>query len=121
MEPLPALHDDGLATPDVGAWAEEKYQLERYYADIFSNAMAKQFVLAYVDIFAAAGHAIVRDTRKVIPASPILVLDLPKPFSRYIFCELESSNAAALEERAARHAPGRDVTVIRGDSNARVH
>ena len=84
MEPLPLLQDDGLATPDVGAWAEEKYQLVRYYADIFSGAMAKRWTLAYVDLFAGAGHALIRDSGRIIPASPILVLDLPKPFSKYI-------------------------------------
>lgn len=120
MEPLPSLDDDGLTTPSVGGWAEEKYQLVRYYADIFANAMAKQFSLAYVDLFAAAGHAIIRDTRKVIPASPILVLELTKAFSRYIFCELEPSNATALEQRAAKNAPGRNVKVIPGDSNLNV-
>jgi three-Cys-motif partner protein len=120
MDPLPTQEDDGLATPDVGAWAEEKYQLVRYYADIFSRAMAKQFTLAYVDLFAAAGHAVIRDTGRIIPASPILVLDLPKPFSKYIFSELEELNAAALEERARRHAPDRNVVVLRGDTNANV-
>lgn len=120
MEPLPTLQDDGLATPDVGAWAEEKYQLVRYYADIFSRAMGKQFELAYVDLFAAAGHAIIRDTGRIISASPILVLDLEKPFSVYIFSELEAANAAALEARAGKHAPNRNVLVVRGDTNANV-
>lgn len=117
MDPLPAPNDDGLKTPAVGAWAEEKYQLVRYYADIFSKAMAKQFALVYLDLFAAAGHSMIRESRKIIPASPILVLDLPKPFSRYIFSELEADYASALEERAQRHATARDVVVVRGDTN----
>jgi len=118
MDPLPALPDDGLATPDVGPWAEEKYQLVRYYADIFSRAMARQWTLVYVDLFAAAGHALIRDTTRVVPASPILVLDLPTPFSRYVYSEIDGENAKALEARAARHAPERDVVVIQGDTNA---
>jgi three-Cys-motif partner protein len=120
MEPLPTLTGDGLATPDVGAWAEEKYQLVRYYADIFSRAMSRKFRLVYADIFAGAGHAMIRETRRIVPASPILVLDLPTPFSRYVYSEFEESNAAALEVRAQRHAPNRDVVVIRGDTNANV-
>jgi len=114
------LPDDGLATPDVGSWAEEKYQLVRYYADIFSRAMAKKWQLVYIDLFAAAGHAQIRDSGKIIPSSPILVLDLPKPFSKYIFSELDASRADALETRAARHPPRRDVLVIRGDTNGNV-
>jgi three-Cys-motif partner protein len=120
MDALPPLENDGLATPDVGAWAEEKYQLVRYYADIFSRAMAKRWTLVYVDLFAAAGHATIRDSGRIIPASPVLVLDLPKPFSKYIFSELDPANASALEMRAARHAPNRDVFVLRGDTNANV-
>jgi three-Cys-motif partner protein len=82
--------------------------------------MAKQWTLAYVDLFAGAGHAIIRKSKRIIPASPMLALDLPKSFSRYIYCELEDTNAAALELRAARHAQDRDVLVIRGDTNENV-
>ena len=120
MEPLPTLDDDGLATPDVGAWAEDKYQLVRYYADIFSRAMSKKFQLVYADVFAGAGHARIRDSRRIVPASPILVLDLPKPFTRYVYSELDDANASALESRAQKHATGRDVVVIRGDTNANI-
>lgn len=120
MDPLPTLPDDGLATPDVGVWAEEKYQLVRYYADIFSRAMAKRWSLAYVDLFAAAGHARIRDSGRIIPASPILVLDLPTPFQKYVYSELDEANAMALETRSARHAPKRDVAVVRGDTNANI-
>jgi three-Cys-motif partner protein len=120
MEPLPTLDDDGLATPEVGAWAEEKYQLVRYYADIFSKAMARQFRLAYIDLFAAAGYARVRDSSRIIPASPLLVLNLPNPFAKYVFSELEEENAASLETRAQQHAPDRDVMVVRGDTNQNI-
>ena len=120
MQPLPTVADDGLATPDVGVWAEEKYQLVRYYADIFANAMSRKWLLVYADIFAGAGHAILRDSGRIIPASPILVLDLPKPFAKYIYCEMGSANASALAERSKRHAPDRDVVVVQGDTNANV-
>jgi three-Cys-motif partner protein len=120
MDPLPALDDDGLATPEVGAWAEEKYQLVRYYADVFSRAMANKFRLTYADIFAGAGHARIRGSRRIVPASPMLVLDLDTPFHRYIYSELDDENATALEARAKKHAPQRDVVVIRGDTNANI-
>lgn len=120
MEPLPTIADDGLAIPDIGVWAEEKYQLVRYYADIFSRAMGKKWQLVYADIFAGAGHAMLRDSRRIVPASPILVLDLPVPFTKYVYCEIDAANAAALEERAKKHAPDRDVVVIHGDTNANV-
>jgi three-Cys-motif partner protein len=120
VEPLPTLDDDGLATPEVGAWAEQKYQLVRYYADIFTRAMSRRWRLIYADIFAGAGHARLRGSRRIIPASPILVLDLPTPFTRYIYGELDDNKATALEQRAKNHVPDRDVKVIRGDTNANV-
>jgi three-Cys-motif partner protein len=120
MESLPTLEDDGLATPDVGAWAEQKYQLVRYYADIFSRAMSKQWRLVYADIFAGAGHSMLRESRRVVPASPLLVLDLPTPFSKYVYSEIEDANATALAKRAERHAPGRDAVVLRGDTNGNI-
>lgn len=120
MESLPNLGPDGLATPEVGAWAEEKYQLVRYYADIFSRAMTKQWSLVYVDLFAAAGHSHIRDTSRIIPASPVLVLSLPTPFKKYVFSELDAANADALRVRAKQHAPSRDVVVVNGDTNTNV-
>ena len=78
MDRLPDLEDDGLPTPDVGEWGEEKYQLVRCYADIFSRAMrGKWSSLHYVDFFAGAGRARLAGTRRIVAASPLLVLDVP--------------------------------------------
>lgn len=121
MERLPELDDDGLVTPEVGEWGEDKYQLVRCYADIFSRAMSgKWSSLAYVDLFAGSGRARLADSRRIVASSPLLVLDVPKPFSVYIFCEFEPANAAALRQRASAHVPPRNVHVITGDTNEKI-
>ena len=120
MERLPSLADDGLVTPEVGEWGEDKYQLVRCYADIFSRAMSgKWSSLVYVDLFAGAGRARVSDKR-IVAASPLLVLDVPKPFSTYIFCELDRVNADALTQRVAAHTPRRNFHVVNGNTNEKV-
>lgn len=39
LEPLPSLEDDGLYTPEVRDWAERKYRLISYYAEMFATSM----------------------------------------------------------------------------------
>jgi three-Cys-motif partner protein len=76
--------------------------------------------LVYVDLFAGAGRARLSDSRRIVAASPLLVLDVPKPFSTYIFCELDAANAEALRQRAAAHGQPRNVHVVAGDTNEKI-
>jgi len=121
MERLPALADDGLLTPPVGEWAEEKYQLVRCYADIFATAMKNSFECrVYIDLFAGAGRAKLRDSQKIVAASPLVVLDIRNPFDRYVFCDIDPENLRALQARV-----GRDFSVVQpayvpGDTNLNV-
>lgn len=121
MDLLPALVDDGLITPEVGGWAEDKYQLVRCYATIFATAMRSRWdCLVYIDLFAGAGRARIRETQKIVPASPLVVLDIPRPFSQYIFCELDAEKLSALEARVESSYASTEVTFIPGDCNERV-
>lgn len=105
-------------TPEVGEWGELKYQLVRCYAEIFTRAMSDKWSsVVYVDLFARAGRARLAESRRIVAASPLLVLDLPKPFSTYLFCELDERNAKALHLRATSHVPSRNVHVVAGDTN----
>jgi three-Cys-motif partner protein len=120
MDHLPTLEDDGLVTPEVGDWAEDKYQLIKCYATIFSNSMSGKWgSLVYMDLFAGAGHARIRESSRIIPASPLVALDIPKPFSKYIFAELDETKVSALIQRAKSSAPNQDVVVLQGDCNER--
>lgn len=75
MERLPTLENDGLSAPEVGEWGEEKYQLVRCYADIFARAMSGKWAsIVYLDLYAGAGRATLKDSRRVVASSALLVL-----------------------------------------------
>jgi hypothetical protein len=76
---LPELEDDGLSTPDISEWGEEKYRLVGYYATLFANSMkGKWGSRVYIDLFSGAGRARIKDTNRILPASPLLALDVKK-------------------------------------------
>lgn len=60
------------------------------------------------------------DDDGLVTPSPLLVLDVPTPFSTYIFCELDEATANALRERAAAHVRTRNVHVVAGDTNENI-
>ncbi|MFQ5817164.1 MAG: three-Cys-motif partner protein TcmP, partial [Terriglobia bacterium] len=112
---------DGLPTPEVGAWAETKYRLVALYDRLFSTGMkAKWDTRVYVDLYAGAGYAQIRGTNRIIHGSPLLALDVPDPFDKYIFCEANSAFLQALEYRIARLFSGANVQLILGDCNDKI-
>lgn len=115
LEPLERLSPDGLPAPEVGDWAEEKYQHVRYYADIFSTSMKGKWKLAYVDLFAGAGRVTIRGTTSILPASPTIALRFP--FTRYIFCDENEEKLEALKKRVTRDFPQAAATFLPGDVN----
>jgi hypothetical protein len=58
---------------------------------------------------------------KIVPATPLLVLDVRHPFTKYVFCELERAKLNALEQRIATAHSSRDVQFVEGDCNERVN
>jgi hypothetical protein len=106
LDPLPALEDDGLYTPEVGDWAERKYLLISYYAEMFSTSMKDKWgQRVYIDPFAGAGRGRIKGTSCVIPTSALLALEIRNPFDRYIFCDSSPECIGALRERALRSHP----------------
>jgi three-Cys-motif partner protein len=121
MDALPSLDDDGLVTPLVGDWGEEKYQLVGCYAQVFARSMKNKWEQRVcIDLFSGAGRARLKDSRRIVAASPLLALGISDPFDRYIFCDLDPVNIDALRIRSEREHPTRDVRYILGDSNANV-
>lgn len=117
--PLPTLQDDGLCTPEIGQWGEDKYRLVANYAQLFAQSMYRQWdTLIYVDLFAGSGRSRIRGTPRIVPASPLLVLGNPASFSRYLFCEMDRVKAEALRTRVDAARADRDARVIAGDANA---
>ncbi len=121
MDPIEAVSDDGLLTPDVGEWGEEKYRLVRCYEQIFARSMKYEWECRVcIDLYSGTGRARLRDSKRIVEASPLQALRISDPFDRYIFCELDDAKTDALEKRVARDYTARDVKFVRGDSNESV-
>lgn len=115
------LDDDGLPTPEIGAWGEKKYRHVQLYASLFIRSIRTKWDdLVYIDLFAGSGRARIRGTRRVVNASPLLILGMPEAFDKYIFCEGDESYAEALETRCRRDFPNRKVAIVCGNANASV-
>src|SRR6266403_3578287 len=114
-------HDDGLAAPDVGPWAEEKHRMVSLYSTLFSSGMkAKWSRRIYVELYAGAGFSRVSGTSKFIFGSPLLALKVKDPFDKYVFCEEKPKNLDALKIRAEQTAPNADIAYVQGDCNKRI-
>ena len=123
MKKLPgALQEaasDEFDTPEVGMWAEQKYRILFHYANLFSTSMkGKWDQRVYVDLFAAAGKARMKDTSRIVLTSALLALSVDVPFDRYIFCEANPTLLAALKSRVETLHPGKNVRYVAGDCNA---
>lgn len=118
---LLALQDDGLFTPVIGDWAERKYALVKYYCSLFATAMlGKWDRRVYIDLFAGPGRGRIGRTNRIVAASPLLAIDIPHRFDRYVFCELDRKGMETLITRVSRDFSGVDARYIEGDSNAEV-
>jgi three-Cys-motif partner protein len=113
IEKLPNLEDDGLITPEVGAWAEYKYRLVWNYAKMFSSSMKNKWdARVYIDLFAGAGRSKIENSKQIVAASPLLALDIPHPFDKYIFCDNETDKRQALEQRVKRDHQNANVAFV---------
>jgi three-Cys-motif partner protein len=110
--------DDGLYTPEVGTLGLQKYKLVALYNELFSTGMKKRWDRrVYIDLFAGAGKARLKDTGKVVLGSPLIALGVPNPFDRYIFCENDPEAMNALQQRVQKDYPQADVRFVQGDCN----
>lgn len=119
FNPIIVVEDDGLKLPEpVGAWSEKKYNLVGGYCEIFNAGIKNKFAnRVYIDLFAGSGYAPIKGKNKILKSSPLISLSIPTPFTKYIFCELDSEKISALETRARREHPEKDMLFLQGDSN----
>lgn len=113
--------DDGLKTPDVGAWAETKYRLLALYDELFSTGMKYKWdQRVYLDLYAGAGYSHIQGTSKFLKASPLIALTVTDPFNKYIFCEEDEELLEALKTRVLRVRPQANVEYILGNCDTQV-
>lgn len=123
FSPIIPVEDDGLIIPEVGAWSETKYKLLGGYCEIFTTGMKNLWdSLVYIDLFAGAGYAKIKDTNKIRMTSALIAMSVSHKFNRFIFCEKDEINIQALQQRVKRHFPElyEKVQFIKGDSNENV-
>lgn len=121
FNPQIEVSSDGLHTPTVRQWSLEKYKLVGSYCDIFTSGMKNKWdQLAYIDLFAGAGYAKIKETGKIYRNSALLAMSIPHPFSKYILCEQDPERFEALEARVKRDFGHLNYELIKGDSNKNV-
>ena len=112
------MEDDGLITPEVGVWAKEKYQLLYKYADIFTSSMKNNWgTLVYIDLFAGAGIVRIKDTGELVVSSPMLAVNLPNKFNKYIFCDSDREKIETLQKRVNNSTVKIEANYIINDVN----
>src|SRR5437762_506960 len=121
FNPQIEVQDDGLYTPQVREWSLEKYRLVGSYCDIFTSGMKfKWNQLVYIDLFAGAGFARIKESGRIYKNSALLAMSIPTPFTKYILCEQDEARFQALSERVRRDYSHLNCELIKGDSNANI-
>jgi three-Cys-motif partner protein len=121
QSPSEYVTDDGLLAPEVRAWAEEKYRIVDLYDTLFSSGIKKKWdCRVYIDLFAAAGHAKIKGTNRIVRGSPLIALSVPDKFDKYIFCEKDQERLDALKSRVQSKYAAAKVEYVEGDCNSKV-
>lgn len=110
--------EDGLIIPEVGQWAKRKYHFLHRYLDIFATGMKNKWRRRiYVDLFAGAGFARLRNSGELATTSALLAADVRDPFSELLLCEQDSERFGALRHRLTHHFPEQEFLARNADAN----
>jgi three-Cys-motif partner protein len=115
--------DDGLYIPEVGPWAENKYEILQHYNRMFSTGMKNRFHnRVYIDLFSSAGIARIRNSNKFVLTSSLIALNLPDPYDSYIYCDINEKCISTLSDRIEKYFPEQKekTNFVRGDCNEKV-
>ena len=105
---------DGLPIRDSGSWIDDKHRVLVYLAQIFSTGMKHRWQhRVYIELFSGPGRCFVRDSGKEELGSPLRVID--HDFTRFIFVDINTRAARALESRLAGCPNANKVEIWNGD------
>lgn len=99
-----------------GFWSVHKLDILGDYLDAFNTASKRAGKTVYLDLFAGTAENESRETGEPIMGSARRALDAAPPFTRLYFFD-PPSDARALDAALRSDYPGRDFSVIPGDSN----
>lgn len=109
------VDDEGLFSRAVALHSAEKAYCARTYAEIVGTAMRGKWKLWWIELFAGPGRLYIRETGDFAPGSPIEAMTIRRPFSGYVFADLDSACTESLRRRVGERA---NVHVLRGDANS---
>lgn len=121
FDPIIQVVDDGLVIPEIGSWGLLKYNLVGAYCNIFASSMKNKWDrLVYIDLFAGAGYAKIKNDNKIIQTSSLIAMNIPYPFTDYIVSEFDEDKLDALKARIEKHHPHKRVSYYLGDTNKNI-
>jgi three-Cys-motif partner protein len=83
----------------IRPWSERKLEILRKYSHAYTTIMKNtSLTFIYIDAFAGEGKYVSEETGKVVPGSPLTVLDLDFPFREYHFVDVDPGKAQSLKE-----------------------
>ena len=112
--------DDDYHTPTIKRHSLQKIRAHNRFARMFATSMRRKWDLAYIGLYAGAGHAQVHDESTIVQTSALSVLRQPHQFTHHIFVENDPDCAGALSQRWRRVAPTANVHIIQKDVNASI-
>lgn len=109
MEKIPGV-------TEIGTWSEIKLQIVREYAEKFSIVLSKQNFIKhdYIDAFAGAGFHLSRNTKGIIPGSPLNALYVNPPFNELYLIDLDGKKTEILSDLTENR---KNVHIYQGDCN----
>lgn len=111
--------DDGRYTPTIKPHSLDKIRAHNRFARMFATSMRKKWAqLAYIGLYAGAGHARIDDSDKIVQTSSLAVLRQPDPFTHYVYVDNDPRCVEALAQRTSALSPFANVTIIGKDVNA---
>lgn len=110
------LEDDGLYTPIIKDHSLEKIRLHNYYVRLFSTGMKNRWPQrAYLGLYSGPGRARVATTGEIVATTAMSALQVPDPFTKYIFVDNDPKCIEALEARARALDGDHDVSFVEKD------
>ncbi len=109
MEKIPGI-------TEIGSWSEIKLQIVREYAEKYSVVLSKQSYIKhdYIDAFAGAGIHLSRETKGIIPGSPLNALYVEPPFNELYLIDLDGKKIDILSDLTKDR---QNVHIYQGDCN----
>ena len=112
---LRGLEDDELYTPLIKDHSLEKIRLHNYYVRLFSTGMKNKWrQRAYLGLYSGPGRARMK-TGEIVATTAISALQVPDPFTKYIFVDNNPKCIETLKARVRALDGDHEVSFVKRD------